>query len=112
MNKVSRKAIIRSAAFQHQGISYTVSSTPLYIGKDKKVCNLLYKEGTAGVSGKHCELMYIAERNEFVLKDLGSTHGTFLASGRRLQSEIMYMLKSGDAFYIGSKPNMLVVEVV
>lgn len=106
-----RMAVIRSVALQHNGTSYSLGSSPLYIGRDKTVCNLTYKEGTAGVSAKHCAIIYSADKNEFMLKDLGSTYGTFLANGQRLQPEIIYTLKSGDAFYVGDKPNMLIVEV-
>lgn len=106
-----RTPMLRSLATQHKGACFAVSNTTLFIGRDPSVCKITFKEGSVGVSGKHCSIMYREDTNEFVLTDLGSTYGTFLANGQRLQSNIAYRLKSGETFYVGDKANILLVEV-
>lgn len=108
---INRTAMIRSLASQHKGACFAVGNTTLIIGRDASVCKIKFKEGSVGVSGKHCSIMYKAETNEFVLIDLGSTYGTFLANGQRLQPNIAYHLKPGETFYVGDKANALLVEV-
>ena len=106
-----RTPMLRSLATQHKGACFAVSNTTLFIGRDPSVCKITFKEGSVGVSGKHCSIMYREDTNEFVLTDLGSTYGTFLANGQRLQPNIAYRLKSGETFYVGDKANILLVEV-
>ena len=108
---VKRTPMLRSLASQHKGACFAVGNTTLFVGRDASVCKITFKDGSVGVSGKHCSIMYNAQTNEFVLTDLGSTYGTFLANGQKLQPNIAYRLKSGETFYVGDKANTLLVEV-
>jgi pSer/pThr/pTyr-binding forkhead associated (FHA) protein len=81
------------------------------IGRDTINCAIVFREGTAGVSGRHCSVSWNEQADEFILTDLRSTYGTFLMNGQRLQPNIPYHLKPGESFYVGENINVLRVEV-
>ena len=62
-------------------------------------------EGTAGVSHRHCMLTAGAD-GEVQLTDLGSSYGTFVGSGQRLNANSPMTLHRGDTFWLGSKEQM------
>lgn len=105
------KAYIRSMAGQHNGAVYPVGKAPVTIGRNKASCVIVYAEGTNGVSGVHCSVSFDSANGTFTLKDLGSTYGTYLASGQKLIANTPVMLRSGDTFYVGDKGNVCRVEV-
>lgn len=105
------KTVIRSMSAQHGGQAFPVGSTPVIIGRSPSDCTIVFKEGTPGVSGKHCSVYYNSDANVFTLTDLGSSYGTFLGNGMKLTANSPINLKSGDIFYIGEKTNILKVEV-
>ena len=82
-----------------------------YAGKRYKVTgsgsqnSLAMPEGTAGVSHRHCMLTAGAD-GEVQLTDLGSTYGTFVGSGQRLNANSPMTLHRGDTFWLGSKEQM------
>ena len=53
-----------------------------------------------GVSRHHCRI--ILNGDSVMLADLGSTYGTFLDSGFRLQGNSWYPISLGTRFYLGS----------
>lgn len=67
--------------------------------------SLAMPEGTAGVSHRHCMLTAGADR-EVQLTDLGSSYGTFVGSGQRLNANSPMTLHRGDTFWLGSKEQM------
>lgn len=106
-----KKAVIRSMSAQHGSRAFSVDRTPVIIGRDAAACTIVFKEGTPGVSGKHCSVYYDPNTNEFILTDLGSSYGTFLANGMKLTANSPVNLKPSEIFYIGDKANVLKVEV-
>lgn len=106
----SGKAMIRSLSIQHNGISYPIGRQPILIGRDGNNCAIVYREGTPGVSGRHCSVSWEPETGEFLVTDLRSTYGTFLQNGKKLEPNVPYHLKSGESFYVGERSNMLSVE--
>ena len=103
--------MVRSMAVQHNGASFAIGATPLMIGRDAANCNIVYREGTAGVSGRHCTVEWKPETGEFYVTDLKSTYGTFLMNGQRLQPNVPYRLKAGESFCVGDQANVITVEV-
>ena len=67
--------------------------------------SLAMPEGTARVSHRHCMLTAGAD-GEVQLTDLGSTYGTFVGSGQRLNANSPMTLHRGDTFWLGSKEQM------
>lgn len=78
-NSSVKKAVIRSVSAQHGGKTFPVGKAPLLIGRDAANCVIVFKEGTPGVSGRHCTISYNSDTGEFTLTDLNSTYGTFWA---------------------------------
>lgn len=107
----SRIPILYAQSVQHGNTPYAVHGSPIMIGRDKATCKVIFNEGTEGVSGRHCAVSYDAEMKQFVLVDLRSTYGTFLANGEKLTPNKQYYLKPGDGFFVGDSANMFKVEM-
>lgn len=70
--------------------------------------DILYPQGSVGISGSHCVLM---TKNEgVVLMDLGSTYGTYQSNGTKLVPNQTYLLKRGEGFYLGSPEQCFRIE--
>ncbi len=66
---------------------------------------LAMPEGTAGVSHRYC-MLTAGRTGEVQLTDLGSTYGTFLGSGQKLNANSPVTLHRGDTFWLGSRDQM------
>ena len=110
-NNSAPKAVIRSMSAQHAGKAFPVGKAPVIIGRNPAECVIVFKEGTPGVSGRHCSVYYSSDTGMFTLTDLSSSYGTFLSNGMRLTANSPINLKSGDSFYVGDKANVIKVEV-
>lgn len=106
-----KTAVVCSLSTQHSGMSYPIGTTPLLIGRDASNCTIVYREGTPGVSGRHCSVSWNPATEEFLITDLRSTYGTFLANGQKLEPNVPYRCRSGESFYVGENMNVLRVEV-
>lgn len=106
----AKQAMVRSMSAQHNGVSYPIGASPILVGRDGSNCTIVYREGTPGVSGRHCSIGWDPNTEEFLITDLRSTYGTFLMNGQKLQANVPYHCKSGESIYIGEKMNVLRVE--
>ena len=77
------------------------------IGRDPGGNDLVYPDGTPGISGRHC--VVTLSGGQVTLTDLGSSYGTFLAGGQRLAPNQPVPLHIGDRFYLGSEKESFVV---
>lgn len=105
------KAVVRSMSAQHNGAAFPVGKAPVTIGRNKASCVIIYQEGTQGVSGVHCSVSFDSETGAFTLTDLGSTYGTYLVNGQKLNPNTPVVLRAGDSFYVGDKANVCRVEL-
>lgn len=80
------------------GQVFPIPPQGLLIGKDPAVCNVAVT--LPNVSRSHCKITYNSSSRTFVLQDLGSTNGTFLRNGTRLNRSVPYALNVGDEFTI------------
>ncbi len=88
-----------------------IHGEPIMIGRDPAVCKVTFRDGTTGVSGKHCSVSYDPVNRVFLLTDLKSTYGTYLLDGRRVQPGEQMRLAPGNGFYVGDPSNAFRVEV-
>ena len=95
---------------KHRGEKVSVGNRQILIGRDSSA-QIIYQEGTPGISLRHCTLSYNFEAKEFILTDLKSTYGTFLMNGQKLALGGSARLKPGDSFYLGDNANVLRVEL-
>lgn len=104
-------AVIRSFAPQHGGMTVHIKSVPIMAGRDSTCCAILYRDGTPGVSSRHCQIQFAAREQQFTVTDLGSTYGTFLSNGQRLNPNQPVKLADGSEIYLGEPANILRLEL-
>lgn len=80
----------------------------LVIGRDG--ADVVFPEGTAGVSRKHCSVTTVGHR--VFLQDLNSTYGTYVGEGavKQLQPEAKEELQFGDVFTLSQGGPMFRLE--
>lgn len=93
---------LRGISGMFAGNDFPLGSGRLVIGRDPKVCNIVYTSNTPGISGVHCEVA--VNDGVITLCDRGSSYGTFL-NGAKLEVGRRYTLRNGDRFYLASKAN-------
>ena len=108
---VHRTPILRSMAPQHGGMTVQLHGTPVQLGRDAAVCRLVYQDGTPGVSSRHCQVFYDQKECVFVVTDLNSTYGTFLANGQRIAPNTPVKLPPQSAFYLGEADNTVCTDL-
>lgn len=116
--KAAEQAVPASAVqgeLRLQGVAGTFAgrrfpiSGQVRIGRDPGRNDLVYPANTPGVSGVHCVLT--VENGQLWLKDLGSSHGTFLPGGTRLTANQPVRLSPGDRFCLASEGEMFQIAV-
>ena len=91
--------LIRCEAGPLAGRKYS-SSGSVIIGRDSS-CDILLPNDAKGISRHHCKLTMLYDSIE--LTDLGSSYGTFLGNGTKLNPNSPVLLRDGDVFYVASK---------
>ena len=106
---MSRKPVIRGVTGKYNGQSFDLSRGKVVIGRDPAVFNIVYDKNTPGISSNHCQVVYDANSDCFMLTDNGSTYGTFLGNGKTLTALVAERLTAGDTFYLCDNANRFVV---
>lgn len=92
--------------FAQNKTRYKVDGTiTIGVGSQNK---LAMPEGTPAVSHKHC-LVKPGKDGEIQLIDQGSTYGTYISNGQKLNPNSPVTLRKGDRFWLGSKDQMFEV---
>jgi hypothetical protein len=95
---------------EHADSCYRVLDRRLSFGRDPAQCGILFPYEAGEISRMHCTLRYINESRLFILEDHGSSNGTFLANGERLQPDIRYELRAGDRFSLSGNAHVFEVR--
>lgn len=104
----SAEAVIQGVSGLLNGKTYMLTAgTPLIFGRRTEKCNVLFKNETKGISSIHCKVKWY--NGKVLIKDLGSTYGTWLNEGTRLEPNKYYELPDQGVFYLGSKENMFFI---
>jgi len=82
------------------GLMFRVTGSGLMIGRDPSYCQIVFPVEAGEVSRRHCTLRYEADSGLFFLEDHGSSNGTFLSDGQRMQPGKRYPLRSGERFAV------------
>jgi len=98
-------------AGQFAGKAFRLPPQGIIIGRDGASCDFSFPESTQGISRNHCKVAFNPQTQMFVLYDLGSSYGTFLAGGARVAQGQPVALHSGDAFYLASRANTFQVSI-
>ena len=111
-SKPAGSPVLRSLAPQHGGLVVQLHhQQPVQIGRDQATCRLVYQDGTPGVSSHHCQVYFDEHEGVFVVTDLNSTYGTFLAGGQRIQPQTPTKLPPKSSFYLGEVDNTVYVDL-
>jgi Trypsin-like peptidase domain/FHA domain len=102
---------LRSIAGQYAGKSFSLDAGPSVLGRDQRAANLVFEAEAHSISKRHCMVSWDAARGTFVLEDLGSTNGTFLATGERLTPGEPHDVAAGGRFFIGDLRNQFEVRM-
>jgi len=89
------------------GTAFPINGS-LSIGRDPLRCQIVFPNDTKGISSLHCEVRWQA--GGVMLTDRGSSYGTFLTGGPRLNPGESVSLKSGDGFYLADRENIFEIE--
>jgi hypothetical protein len=80
------------------GASFRIRGQGLRMGRDPEMCQIVFPADSGEVSRRHCTVGFDEEARIFLLVDHGSSNGTFLNDGRRLEPGVPYRLLPGDRF--------------
>ncbi len=91
------------------GKSFDVSASGgILFGRDSNA-TVRFPQDTKGISGRHCEIM--SSGGKIVIVDRGSTYGTYLVDGRKLEPNVPYDVKNGTVFYLASRENKFEIKM-
>jgi hypothetical protein len=102
---------IHGIAGQYAGKSFSLDAGPSVLGRDQRISNLVFAPEAHSISKRHCTVSWDGARRTFVVQDLGSTNGTFLATGERLTPGQPRDLPAGGRFFIGDLRNQFEVRM-
>ncbi|MBQ8039562.1 MAG: PrsW family intramembrane metalloprotease [Lachnospiraceae bacterium] len=106
---MSRRVIVNCVRGALMGRSFELNQKGgLLIGRDASA-GAMYPQNTRGISGRHCEIM--SSGGKIVIVDRGSTYGTYLADGRKLEPNVPYDVKNGTVFYLASRENKFEIRM-
>ena len=80
------------------------------VGRNSATCNLAFPDDTPGVSKEHCEIY--STPSGIVVSDLGSTYGTYLSDGSRVQRGEHRNVGNENIILIGSDKVILSVKMI
>ena len=74
--------------------------------RERTIISIISLYGVGGVM-----VRFIFPLEEEVM-DMGSSYGTYLENGIRMQKNESYQLSNGDRFYLGDRKNKYIVKVM
>lgn len=95
---------------EHSGSCYRILNRRLSFGRDPAQCAILFPYEAAQISRLHCTLSFVEEGRVFELEDHGSSNGTFLANGQRLEPGKRYELHAGQRFSLSGQDHWFEVR--
>lgn len=96
----AERPVLEGLTGDFSGRRMPLTKENISIGRDAKCCQVVILNDPK-VSRCHCSIRYDTERDMFVLTDLSSTHGTYLADGKKLEANVPVYLSAGASFNIG-----------
>lgn len=106
---VGKYAALRGVTGKYAGQKFDLLKGKVVIGRDPTTCNIVFDKNTPGISGRHCQVVYDANEDCFLITDLGSSYGTYLGNGKKLTANVAEKLSAGDTFYLCDNTNRFVV---
>jgi uncharacterized RDD family membrane protein YckC len=98
-------------AGRYAGQAYLIGPQGLMMGRDQSACEFVFDSSANGISRTHCKVQFNPQTGMFVLYDLGSSYGTFLANGTRVPQGQPMALRPGEQFYLADRGCMFMVNL-
>lgn len=98
-------------AGRYAGQAYLIGPQGLMMGRDQSACDFVFDGSANGISRTHCKIQYNPQTGMFILYDLGSSYGTFLANGMRVPQGQPMALRPGEQFYLADRGCMFMVNL-
>jgi hypothetical protein len=109
-NKLGNSVLLGLSGLFAESIIKLQGDEWITIGRDPLVCQLVYPADAEGISRNHCRVMYSTKGRCFILEDMGSSCGTYVSVGTRLNKNQTVTLKPGDRFYLADTSNAFEVQ--
>ncbi len=94
---------IQCTAGVYAGNVFPLLQTPVRLGRDARVCGIVFPSDAGGVSRSHCEVYADPENRRVVVRDVGSSYGTQIVGGGVLYEGQEEALPVGSGFLIGNE---------
>ncbi|MEN6391455.1 MAG: trypsin-like peptidase domain-containing protein [Syntrophomonas sp.] len=104
------RAALKGISGQFAGQEVDFSTGSVTIGRDPRLCQVVFPQSETDISRKHCTVRYDEASNTFTLEDF-SSNGTFLSSSQKLENGKPVTLKPGDRFYVADPKHVFEVKV-
>lgn len=104
------QARLRCLSGAHAGLEFHIAPEPIFMGRDPAVSQIVFEPQDSLISKRHCSVRCDLSSRAVYVEDLGSTNGTFLESGERLQPGAGRLLSVNGRFYLGDRDHMFEVR--
>lgn len=108
-NDRTNEAVVIGISGRFAGSTFAIDSR-VFIGRNPEKCTVCYPVDTKGISGVHCEIRKTSSGFEIV--DCGSSNGTYLGNGQKLQPNVPVVIPNGTYFYLASNEQMFQIKNV
>lgn len=98
----TRVAFVIGTAGEFAQQEFPVEDASLIFGRDPALANIVFSNTCQQISRNHAKLTYDTARRCFILEDLHSRSGTFLATGEAVLPGEQVTLRDGDGFYLAT----------
>lgn len=106
------RALLEGVSGVFEGQEFPLGGQPVIFGRSHEGASIVYpdQQSTQYISRRHAKLSYDEPSRLFMLEDLGSTHGTFLAPKERLRPGQPRPCKPGQVFYLGKRAQSFMIK--
>ena len=99
---ITRTAFVIGTAGEFAQQEFPVETSSLIFGRDPALANIVFPDTCHQISRNHAKLLYDRATECFILEDLHSRSGTFLATGEPVLPGEHVTLQDGDVFYLAT----------
>lgn len=110
VSNLNSRTVVIGISGKFAGSTFALDNRVI-IGRNPEKCTICYPVDTKGVSGVHCEIRK-NPNGLFEIIDCGSSNGTFLGSGQKLQPNVPVSIPNGTYFYLASTEQMFQIKNV
>lgn len=105
------RALLIGVSGEFTGVEIELGSAPIVLGRSPHQANLVFTVDAGDIGREHCSVRFDTSRMQFVLRDLNSSNGTFVASGRRMARGGEESVGNGTRFYLASPKHSFELRV-